>query len=90
MIMLVDLFVAIMQVTVSVTVIQLEVSAAFMQVKVSAANIWVITFTEIMHTGVSVAITQVVFSTVNYAHDNFYCNCADDCFCCSYVCDLFK
>ena len=82
MIMLVDLFVAIMQVTVSVTVIQLEVTAAFMQVKVSAANIWVITFTEI------IAITQVVFSTVNYAHDNFYY--ADDCFCCSYVCDLFK
>ena len=35
---LVDLFVAIMQVTVSAEIMQLEVSASFMQVKVSAAN----------------------------------------------------
>ena len=36
---LVDLFVAIMQVTVSVEIMQLEVSAPFMQVKVSAQNV---------------------------------------------------
>ena len=64
--MLVDLFVAIMQ---------LEVSAAFMQVKVSAANIWVTIFIETMEV---VAIMQVVFSTVHYAHDYFYCNYAGD------------
>ena len=46
---LVDLFVAIVQVTVSVAIMQLEVSAAFMQVKVSAANMWVTIFIEIMH-----------------------------------------
>ena len=79
--MLVDLFVAIMQVTVSVAIMQLEVSAAFMQVKVSAANIWVTIFIEIM---------QVLFSTVHYAHDYFYCNYAGGCFRCSHVCDSFK
>ena len=42
--MLVDLSVAIMQVTVSVAVIQLEVSAALMQVKVPSANMWVTNF----------------------------------------------
>ena len=61
-----------------------------MQVKVIAGNMWVTIFIEIMHVGVSVAITQVVFSTVHYAHDYFYCNYACDCFCCSYVCDSFK
>ena len=66
---------------------QLEVSAAFRQVKVSAANMWVAIF---MHEGVSVAIMQVAFPTVHYAHDYFYWNYADDCFCCSYVCDSFK
>ena len=35
--------------------------------------------------GVSVAIMEVVFSTVHYAHDYFYCSYAGDCFCCSYV-----
>ena len=89
-IMLVDLFVANIQVTVSVAIKQLEVFSAFMQVKVSAANMWVTIFIEIMHVGVSVAIMQVVFSAVQYAHDYFYCNCAGDCFCCSYVCDSFK
>ena len=59
---------------------QLEVSAAFKQVKVSAGNLWVTIFTEIMHVGVSVAIMQVVFSAVHYAHDYFYCNYAGDCF----------
>ena len=54
---------------------QLEVSAAFMQVKVSAANIWVTIFIETMEV---VAIMQVVFSTVHYAHDYFYCNYAGD------------
>ena len=47
-----------------------------MQVKVIAGNMWVTIFIEIMHVGVSVAITQVVFSTVHYAHDYFYCNYA--------------
>ena len=51
-IMLVDLFVAITQVTVSVATVQLEVSAAFMQVKASAANMWVTLFIEIMDVGV--------------------------------------
>ena len=30
--------------------------------------------------GVSIAITQVVFFAVDYAHDSFYCNYADDSF----------
>ena len=38
--LLVEFFVAIMQVTVPVEVIQLEFSVPFMQVKVSAANMW--------------------------------------------------
>ena len=88
--MLVDLFVAIMQVTVSVTIMHLEVSAAFMQVKLSAANMWVTIFIEIMHVGFSVAIMQVASSTLHYVHDYFYCNYAFGCFCCSYVCDSFK
>ena len=87
---LVDVFVAIMQVTVSVAVMHLEVSAKFMQVKVSAANTWMTISIEIMHVGVSVAISQVLFSTVHYAHDYFYCNYPGVCFCCSYVCDNFK
>ena len=88
--MLMDLFVAIMQRTVSVAIMHLEVSAAFMQVKVSAANMWVAIFIEIMDWGVSLAITQIVFSTVHYAHDYFYSNYAGGWFCCSYVCDSFK
>ena len=72
--MLVDVFVAIMQVTVSVAFMHLEVSAAFMPVKVSAANTWMTISIEIMHVGVSVAILRVLFSTVHYSHDYFYCN----------------
>ena len=67
---LVDLFVAIMQVTVSVEVIQLEVSAPFVQVKMSAANMWVTFLIEIMHVEVSVTFMQVVFFTVHYAGDS--------------------
>ena len=62
---------------------------AFMQVKVSAANMWVTIFFEIMHVEVSVAIVQVLFSAVHYAHDYIYCNYADYSFCCTYVCDSF-
>ena len=61
-----------------------------MQVNVSASNIWVTIFIETMQVGVPVAIMQVVFSAVHYAHDYFYCSYAGDCFCCSYVCDSFK
>ena len=71
---LVDLFLAIMQVTVSVEIVQFEDSAPFMQMKMSAANMWVTTFTEIMH----ITIMQVVFSTRHYAYDYFYCNYAGD------------
>ena len=35
-------------------------------------------FTVIMQMGVSVAIMQVVFSAVHYAHDRVYCNYAGD------------
>ena len=86
--MLVNLFVEITQVTASVSIMHLEVSAAFMQVKVSAANLWVTNFIEIMRVGVPVAIMQVVFYTVHYAHDYF--DYAGGCFCCIYVCDSFK
>ena len=80
--MLVDIFIAIIQVT---------VAAAFMQAgetffrKYMGNN-----FFEAMQVGVSVAIMQVVFFTVHYAHDYLYCSYAGDCFCCSYVCDSFK
>ena len=37
-------------------------------------------FIVIMQMGVSVAIMQVLFSTVDYAHDCFYCNYAGDSF----------
>ena len=79
--MLVVLSATFMLVDLFVAIMQLEVSAAFMQVKVSAANIWVTIFIEIM---------QVLFSTVHYAHDYFYCNYAGGCFRCSHVCDSFK
>ena len=75
-VMLVDLFVTIMQVTGSVAVIQLEVSAAHMQVTVSATNMWVTIFIVIRQMGVSVAVTQVVFSAVHYAHGCVCCNYA--------------
>ena len=88
--MLVDLSVAIMQVTVSVAIMQLEVSAAHMQVTVSAAKIWLTIFVVIMQMGVSAAIMQVVFSAVHYAHDCFCCNCAGESFFYSHVGDSFK
>ena len=84
--MLVDLFVAIVQVTVSVTIMQLQVSAEFMQVKVFTANIWVTIFIETTQVGDSVGIMQLVFSTVHYAHGYFFCSYADDCF----ICTLMK
>ena len=40
--------------------------------------------------GVSVAIMQVVFSAVHYAHDCFYSNYAGKSFFYSYVGDSFK
>ena len=61
-----------------------------MQMTVSAANMWVTYFVVIMQTGVSVAIMQVVFSAVHYAHDCFYCNYAGESFFYSYVGDSFK
>ena len=87
--MLVDLFVSVMKVTVSVAIMLLEVAATLMQVKVSTANTWVTIFIEIQ-VEVSVAIMQVVFSTVPSAHDYFYCNFAGGCFRCNHVCDSFK
>ena len=78
--MLVDLSVAITQVTVSVAIMQLEVFAAHTQVTVSAANMWVTIFVVIMQMEVSVAIMQVVFSAVHYAYDCFYCNYAGESF----------
>ena len=62
--MLVDLSVAITQVTVSVAIMQLEVFAAHTQVAVSAANMWVTIFVVIIQMEVS-AIMQVVFSAVH-------------------------
>ena len=44
----------------------------------SAANMWVTIFIVIMQMGVSLAIMQVVFSAVHYAHDCVYCNYAGD------------
>ena len=88
-VILVDLFISIMQVTVSVEIMQLETLLQhlcrwkFLQ--------WILI--EIMQVEVFVAIMQVVFSAVHYAHDYFYahdCFYAADCFCCSYVCDNFK
>ena len=49
---LMDLSVAIMQVTVSVAIMELDVSAAHLQVSVSAANTWVTIFIVIMQVGV--------------------------------------
>ena len=42
-------------------------------------------FIEIMQVGASVAIMQMVFSAVHYAHEYFYCNYAGGCFRCSNV-----
>ena len=49
-----------------------------MQLEVSAANMQVTTLIAIMQMGVSVAIMQVVFSAVHYAHDCFHCYYAGD------------
>ena len=61
---LVDLFIANMQVTVSVEIMQLKVSPPFMQVKASATNMWVTIFIEVMHVEVSVTIMQVVLQSI--------------------------
>ena len=61
-----------------------------MQVTVSAAKMWLTIFVVIMQMGVSVAITQVVFSAVHYAHDCFYSNYAGKSSFYSYVGDSFK
>ena len=71
MLMLLDLFVAVVKVTVSVAIMQLEVPATLMQAKVSTVNVWMTIFIEIMQVGVSVGIMQVVFSAVHHAHDYF-------------------
>ena len=61
-----------------------------MQVTVSAAKFWVTIFVVIMPMGVSVAIMQVVFSAVHYAHDCFYSIYTGEYFFYSYVGDSFK
>ena len=76
--MLVDLSVTIMQLTVSVAIMQLEVSAAHVQVTVSAASMQMAIFTVIRQMGDSVAIMQVVFSAMHYAHDCLHGNYAGD------------
>ena len=79
-----------MKITVSVAIMQLEVFAKLLQVKDSAADMWMTIFIEIIQVEVSVAIMQVVFSTVHYAHDYLCCNYVGGCFLCSHVCDSFK
>ena len=74
--MLVDLSIAIIQVTISVAYIQCEGSAALMQVIFSATNMWIKIFIAIMLVGVPAAITQMVFSDVHYVQDCFSCNYA--------------
>ena len=61
-----------------------------MQLEVSAGNMWVTILIVVMQMGVSVAIMQVVFSAVDYAHDCFHYNYADDSSFYSYVGDSFK
>ena len=90
LVMLVDLFVAVMKATFSAVNMQLEVSATLMPVKISAINMWVTILIDIMQVGVSVAIMQVLFSTVHYVHDYFCRNYAGGCFSCSHVCHSFK
>ena len=51
---------------------------------------WLTIFVVIMQMGVSVAIMQVVFPAVDYAHDFFYCDDAGESFFYSYVGDSFK
>ena len=90
LVMLVDLFVAVMRVTFSAVNMQLEVSATLMPMKISAINMWVTILIDIMLVGIFLAIMQVVFSTVYYVHDYFCRNYAGGCFSCSHVCDSFK
>ena len=61
-----------------------------MQMTVAAANMWVTIFIIVMLVGDSVAIMQVVFSAVHYAHDCFYCNYAGSLQLGSHVGDSFK
>ena len=75
-VMLANFSIAIKQVNVFVAIMQLEVSGAHMQVTVSAANMWVTIFVAMMQMGGSLAIMQVVFPAVHYAHDCFCCNYA--------------
>ena len=49
-----------------------------MQVTFSAANMRTTICIVIMHMGVSVAIMQVAFSALHYAHDCFHCYYAGD------------
>ena len=58
-----------------------------MQVTVSAAKMWLTVFVGTIQMRVSVAIMQVVFSAVHYAHDCFYSNYAGKSFFYSYVGD---
>ena len=74
---LVDLFVAIMQVTVSAEIMQLQVSGPFLQVKVSAGNMWVTIFIEIMDVEVCYNHAGSIFYSA-LSHDYFYCNYAGD------------
>ena len=77
--MLVDLSVAIMQVTVSVVIMQLEVYEAGDRFcsKYVDDNFFIV----IMQMGVPVAVMQVRFSAVHFTHDCFNCNYAgDSCF----------
>ena len=65
---LVDLFVAIMQVTVSVAIMQLEVSAAFTQAGESFCSKYMgKIFFETMQVGVSVAIMHVEVFKVHFS-----------------------
>ena len=61
-----------------------------MQVTASAANWWVTIFIVILWIRISVAVMQVVFSAVHYAHDCFHSNYAGNSFLYSYVRDSFK
>ena len=51
---------------------------------------WEKNFIVIMQVRVSALIMQVVFCTVHYVHDCFYCNFAGDCFCYNYAGDSFR
>ena len=84
-VMLVNLSVAIMEVTVSVANKQL----ALMHVIVSAANMRVTIFIVIMQLGVCCSYTGGIFCSV-LSHDWFYCKYVADCFCYSHAGDSSK